>query len=590
MIIAFSTLALMMSINAVFAQTSLSRQNGLTIALDTLRSSDTPQVMIDFMKQYHYNALRIYMGWCSSFWTGNVNAPMKAATQNYIDELCRLCSENGFLVVCAVSAQVNPFKTAFPQEIQVGPNGEQNSQANWVCPSGPNFQTFTKNLIKTLVNIMEEHATPRISVDEIVFVTANGKPTFYSESMKTAYRQASGKDIPTFTSTSGSYNSEQRLFIEFAKGTIRKLYLMMRDVARAENPNAIYQALVDTYWVYPRTSYDTEPWDFYGSSNLDEITYEWFYAIQSQDWKAITTGLRRIYDMNPSAKHYFIYGTSTMTSIANMRKSVELAMAEGYDGVFLYEYAKSRSKPFDVSDIVSASSTPTPPPSQPPNNPEPLPPEPTPNVIFGDSFETRGFSSWSGTRLSSGESMRVTNYAPYDGTYHASFITNGRYHESENSYLFKNVDMHEVYARGYIRISSLQALEDNGDALYVIRLSNATRSLAQVGITQRSGIDQWVLYARSGSSWTAPVYSITPLIKANRWYCIELHWSAAKRSVEMFVDGTKILQINALNTASCGNVKTVDFGIISATRLQNQLNVYADCFKLSDTYNGPESQ
>ena len=587
-IIVFLVLALMMPMNVAFAQTGQASVNGLTIALDTLRSTDTPQVIIDFMKQYHYNALRIYMGWCSSFWTGNVNAPMKTATQNYIDELCRLCAQNGFYMVCAVSMQVTPFRTVFPSEIQVGPNGEQNSQGNWVCPTGPNYQTFTKNLVRILTSIMGKYATPRISVDEIVFVTGGGKPTFYSQSMRNLYRQKTGKNIPVFTSTSGSYNSEQKQFIEFAKGTIRDLYLMVRDTAKAVNPNVMYQALVDTYWVYPKTSYDTEPWDFYGSSNLDEITYEWFYAIQNQNWNGITNGLKRIYDMNPSAKHYFIYGTSTMTTTTNMRKSVELTMAEHYDGVFLYEYAKSKSKPFDVSDIVSTSSPPTTPPSQPPA-PSPITPPPvsTEPTLFEDSFESRSFSSWSGTKLSYGETMTVTNYAPHHGTYDACFTTNGN-NGNENSYLFKNVDMQEVYARGYIRISSPQILTDDGDTLYLIRFSNATQPLARVGITRRLGINQWVLYARSGSGWTVPVYSATPLISASKWYCIELHWSAAKGLVEMFVDGIKVLQLTALKTTSYGNAKIVAFGIISATQVQNQFTTYADCFKLSGTYNGLE--
>jgi len=327
-----------------------SKYNGLTIALDTLRSSDTPEVIVDFMKQWHYNALRIYMGWCSSFWTGDVNNPMNTKTQDFIDKLCQLCAQNNFTVVCAVSAQVTPFKTAFPQEIQVGPNGEQNSQGNWACPTGPNFQTFTKNLIKILINIMEKYATPRISVDEIVFVTGRGKPAFYSQSMKAAYKQATGKDIPLFSSTSGSYNNEQKQFIEFAKGTIRTFYQTMESTAKVENPNVLFSALVDTYWVYPKTSDDTQPYDYYAT--IDEIVYEWFYAIQNKNWAGITDGLQRIKNLNPSAKHYFIYGTSTMTSIENMRKSVELAMAEDYDGVFLYEYAKSKNNPFDVSDIV----------------------------------------------------------------------------------------------------------------------------------------------------------------------------------------------------------------------------------------------
>ena len=330
----------------------LTKQNGLTIALDTLNSADTPEVLIDFMKQWHYNALRIYMGWCSSFWTGNVNSPMNTRTQDFLDELCRLCAENDFLVVCAVSDQVTPFKTAFPDEMQKGPNGEECFIGNYICPTGPNFILFTKNLIKILIQIMEQYATPRISVDEMVFVTADGKPSFYSESMEIAYNQATGKDIPIFDSTSGSYNSEQQQFIEFAKGTMTDFYQTMEDTARSENPAVWFGALVDTYWVYPKTSDDTQPYDYYAT--VDEIVYEWFYATQEGNWAGITDGLQRIKTLNPSAKHYFIYGTSTMTTVENMRKSVELAMAEDYYGVFLYEYAKSKNNPFDVSDLIPA--------------------------------------------------------------------------------------------------------------------------------------------------------------------------------------------------------------------------------------------
>jgi hypothetical protein len=337
-----------------YSPVSLSKQNGLTIALDTLKSTDTPEVLINFMKQWHYNALRIYMGWCSSFWTGNVNSPMDTRTQNFIDELCRLCAQNNFLVVCAVSDQVSPFPSQFPDEVQKGPNGEECFGGNYICPTGPNFITFTKNLIKILIQIMQRYATPRISVDEMVFVTADGKPSFYSESMKTAYKQATGKDIPIFSSTSGSYNSEQQQFIDFAKGTLREFFEIMEETARTENPNVWYGALVDTYWVYPKTSDDTQPYDYYAT--VDEIVYEWFYAIQNENWAGITDGLRRIKNLNPSAKHWFIYGTSTMTTITNMRKSVELAMAEDYYGVFLYEYAKSKNDPFDVSDLIPTES------------------------------------------------------------------------------------------------------------------------------------------------------------------------------------------------------------------------------------------
>jgi hypothetical protein len=401
-----------------------SKTNGLTIALDTVGTSNA-QTIIDFMKRWNYNGLRIYMGWCASFWTGNVDAPMNTRTQDFIDELCRLCAQNNFTVVCAVSMQVTPFKTAFPSEIQVGPNGEQNSQGNWVCPTGPNFVTFTKNLIKILIGIMQRYATPRISVDEIVFITGGGRPAFYSQSMRTAYRQATGRDVPVFSSTSGSYSSEQRQFIEFAKGTIRTFYQTMESTARAENANVLFGALIDTYWVYPKTSDDTQPYDYYAT--VDEVVYEWFYAIQNQNWAGITEGLQRIKNLNPSANHYFIYGTSTMTSITNMRRSVQLTMDADYDGVFLYEYAKSRNNPFDVSDIVlGGPSSPPPPPTQ-------------------NQYGTLKFSTWNGENWIVGATLTITfpngttmdMLTPYDnsqapaGSYTVKCVSSGQ--EADNS-------------------------------------------------------------------------------------------------------------------------------------------------------------
>jgi hypothetical protein len=339
--------------SVIYSPVNTSKYNGLTIALDTVGTSNA-QTIIDFMKQWHYNALRIYVGWCASFWSGNLANPMNSATQTFVDNLCRLCAENGFYVVCAISDQCTPWKTYAPEEIQVGVGGAKNSQGNWVCLTGPKFQTFSKNLATTLVTIMEKYATPILSVDEIVFVTGGGTPTFYSTSMQNAYLEATGKSVPTFSSTSGSYNTEQREFINFAKQKIQDFYVMIRDTAKTKNPNTIYQALIDTYWVYPKTSYDTEPWEYYGSSDFDELTYEWFYAIQNSNWNGITDGLNRIKTLNPNVKLFFIYGTSTMTTVANMRQSVQLTMDADYDGVFLYEYAKTKNNPFDVSDIVFA--------------------------------------------------------------------------------------------------------------------------------------------------------------------------------------------------------------------------------------------
>jgi hypothetical protein len=225
----------------------------------------------------------------------------------------------------------------------------------------------------------------------------------------------------------------------------------------------------------------------------------------------------------------------------------------------------------------------------PPDNPEPPAEEPSPAYVFEDGFESGSFNNWSGRKLTSGETVKASSNTPYDGQYRASFTTNGNYHGSEDAYIYKNIDMSEVYARGYIRVSGSRILADSGDTVYFLRLSDSAQSLAQVGIRRQSGVNQWVLYARSGSSWIGPIVSKTPAISTNQWYCIELHWNPAQGIAELYVNGVNILQQTNLGTSSVGNAKTVDFGIISATNVQNGLAVYGDCFKISNIYNGPET-
>lgn len=65
-------------------------------------------------------------------------------------------------------------------------------------PVGEKFRIFSENLVKTLARLMEPHVTPRISVDEIVYVTSNGGPAFYSEVMKERYFADTGQQILSF--------------------------------------------------------------------------------------------------------------------------------------------------------------------------------------------------------------------------------------------------------------------------------------------------------------------------------------------------------------------------------------------------------
>ena len=218
------------------------------------------------------------------------------------------------------------------------------------------------------------------------------------------------------------------------------------------------------------------------------------------------------------------------------------------------------------------------------------PPPPPPTSYFNDDFESQDFSRWTGTTTSSGESATVVDYLPYRGNYHGRFTSNGG-GNIENAYSYKVIDEDELYARGYFYVARSLPLADNEDRFYFLRFRADGQSVAGAGIRRNGGVDQWIIYARDGSSWIGPVYASSPIVEEDRWYCIELHWNkdSSHGLAEIYVDAVKVLEVGNINTAYFGNADEVDFGLISATNIQNDLIVYGDSFALSNTYIGPQA-
>ena len=210
-------------------------------------------------------------------------------------------------------------------------------------------------------------------------------------------------------------------------------------------------------------------------------------------------------------------------------------------------------------------------------------------AFFEDGFESGDFSEWAGISTSSGETATVRDWGPHHGTFHGRFTSNGG-GEREYAYCYKAIDEEEAYARGYFYIARGLPLSNNDDRFYFLRFTAGGQSLAGAGVRRNGGVDSWVLYARDSSGWVGPVYATSPTIQTDRWYCIELHWKqhTAQGLVEMYVNSKKVLEIGGIDTTYFGNADTINFGLISATNVQNQLIVYGDCFALSDVYIGPE--
>jgi hypothetical protein len=210
--------------------------------------------------------------------------------------------------------------------------------------------------------------------------------------------------------------------------------------------------------------------------------------------------------------------------------------------------------------------------------------------LFQDNFETGSFGKWTSTSTTTGETATVSTLHPHHGSYHGRFTSNAG-NQIESAYSIAKIYGSDVYARGYFYLTRGLPLDDNEDRLYFIRFTVNGQSLAGAGIRRISGVDSWVIYARDGATLVGPASAQSPSPQNGRWYCIELHLksSSTQGQVQLYVDGTKILEISNINTASLDNPDAVDFGLISAMNIQHSVIVYGDCFICSSKYVGPET-
>jgi hypothetical protein len=179
--------------------------------------------------------------------------------------------------------------------------------------------------------------------------------------------------------------------------------------------------------------------------------------------------------------------------------------------------------------------------------------------------------------VSSGETVTISTNRRSQDEGLARFTTNGQYTGTEYAYLAKNINEEGAYARGEFLIIGAyhsQLLKDDGDTFYLMRFANGYKSIASAGVRREAGVDKWAL-ASGGSFETASE------VFTDQWYTVELHYNPLESTAQMFVDGKKILQINVINTNL--DIKQFDFGIVSATNIQDRLVVYADWVKLSRT-------
>ncbi len=252
------------------------------------------------------------------------------------------------------------------------------------------------------------------------------------------------------------------------------------------------------------------------------------------------------------------------------------------------------TSPQSTSPPPSTTPTPTPRPTTSPNptttpapTPTPVPTATPPSVTsFQDGFESASTGSWTRTSTTYIDTVSVSSYRPHEGSYHGRFYTSGSTSSRENAFLSKNINMPNAYASGCFRIigsrsGGSQFLKDDNDRFYMLSFSNDNGDdLALAGIRREGGVNKWMLFA--GNTYKT---STAISVSTDQWYNVVLHWNAEQSTAEMYVNGVKILTLEIANDS---NTTRVDMGILYTYSVQNQLLVYGDCFKLSNTYNGSD--
>ena len=76
----------------------------------------------------------------------------------------------------------------------------------------------------------------------------------------------------------------------------------------------------------------------------------------------------------------------------------------------------------------------------------------------------------------------------------------------------------------------------------------------------------------------------------DHWYCVEFYAKIASSGgiFRMWVDGVLVLEQTGLNTASVGTIAQVRTGLTYVSGVTSSLEVYGDCYVMSNNYIGPE--
>ena len=204
---------------------------------------------------------------------------------------------------------------------------------------------------------------------------------------------------------------------------------------------------------------------------------------------------------------------------------------------------------------------------------------PPPPYLFSDGFESGGFSAWTGTIVTSGNTLEVSSTQSHHGTYscHVSSAAGGT-----SAYAYKTLSStHDtLYVRIYVRFTV--DLVNGASGVIIMKMASSS-GYGILNMRVRKTGDNYVLEV--GNYAEGQYYSSLPFAIAqftNNWYCVELqgHIDGSTGWLKALWDGsTKVDQSN-MNTGTT-QIQRVSVGTDWVFGGSVPIDFFVDCVIVS---------
>jgi len=204
------------------------------------------------------------------------------------------------------------------------------------------------------------------------------------------------------------------------------------------------------------------------------------------------------------------------------------------------------------------------------------PTPPPPPEAFSDGFESGTFSAWTGTSLSSGETLQVVGTQFYEGLYscHAKCVT--AKHRAYAYYTFSSAN-DTCYMRFYVRFAA--DLVNGGSGMMLMHMASSTNKVVfNLRIRKTGG-----LYELSVGNYPEGTYynSASFSISLDTWYVVELqvHVDASAGWFKALWEGVAKVDESGKNTGTT-MIQRVNVGI--AWNWDTNVEIYVDSVVVSN--------